>query len=153
MKPISVFFLLFFILTSFAQGQQTDPEVIQQAIREKTLIFEARQATGFRGRMIQIDPGYTLIVSPRRVIGSLPFFGRSFQGMPGTSDVGMKFEFEEYDYSVRPKKRGGWEITLRPKGNSEVSALYLTVQMTGTASLRIISNNRNGMSYMGFIQK
>ena len=153
MKTLHTFLLLFLSLVTIAQAQQTDPEVLQRSINAKNFTFEARQASGIRGRMIQIDAGYTLSVAPEKVVGDLPFFGRSFQGTPGMSDAGMKFEFGEYDYSVKPRKKGGWDLTLRAKGNSEVRSLYLTVQKTGAASLRIISNSRAGMSYSGFIKE
>ena len=152
MKNTLTFLLLLLSLVTIAQAQQTNPEVLQLSINAKNFVFEARQASGIRGRMIQIDAGYTLTVTPEKVVGNLPFFGRSFQGAPGWSDAGMNFEFGEYDYSVKPRKKGGWDLTLRANGNSDVRALYLTVQKTGTASLRIISNSRMGMSYTGFIK-
>lgn len=153
MKKIYSLILLILSLTTLAKAQQTDPEKLQAAVDSETFVFEARQATGMRGRMIQLDPGYTLSVSPSKVVGDLPFFGRSYQGTPGSSDGGLKFELLEFDFLVKPRKKGGWDITIESTGKSDVRSLYLTVQKNGTASLRVISNSKEAMSYNGFIKE
>ncbi len=153
MKTLALF--LFFCLTLTIKGntQQIDPERLQSAIDSETFVFEANQASGMKGRMIQLTPGYTLNVSSAKVVGDLPFFGRSYQAAPGTSDGGLKFEFVQFDFLVKPRKKGGWDITIEPTESSDVRALYLTVQKNGSTSLRIISNSKESMSYTGFIKE
>ncbi len=147
------FLLLFCLTVAFtASAQQNDPEKLKEAVDTKTFVFEGRQASSMRGRMIQLDPGYTLDVSPEEVTGNLPFFGRSYQGTPGSTDVGLKFDFSEYDYKVKPRKKGGWDITIEPKVSSDVRSVFLTIQTSGNASLRIMSNGKDPMSYTGFIK-
>ena len=152
MKMFASIFLFCMTMTAFAQAQQTDREQLQIAVDSKTFIFEARQATGARGRMIQLDLGYTLDVNPEKVIGDLPFFGRSYQSNPGMTDGGLKFEFSEFDYSIKPRKKGGWDITIEPTEHNDIRAIYLTIQKTGNATLRITSNSKEGMSYSGIIK-
>lgn len=153
MKNTFLFFLFFLTLAWLAQAQQTDPEKLQVAVDSKTFVFEGRQATGMRGRMIQMDPGYTLKVSPEKVVGDLPFFGRSYQGTPGSTDGGLKFDFSEFDYTVKPRKKGGWDITIEPTEQNDIRSIFLTVQKSGNASLRITSNSKEGMNYSGIIQE
>lgn len=153
MKKLASYILFFLISAGIAYGQQTDPGKLQIAVDSRTFVFEARQATGARGRMIQLDLGYTLDVNPEKVIGDLPFFGRSYQSNPGTTDGGLKFEFSEFDYSVKPRKKGGWDITIESTEHNDIRAIYLTIQKTGNASLRITSNSKEGMSYSGIIKK
>jgi hypothetical protein len=153
MKKNVLVFLFCLGLFSFAQAQQTDSEKLQGAVDTKTFVFEARQATGMRGRTVQLSPSYLLIVSPEKVTGDLPFYGRSYQATPGSTEGGLKFEFSEFDYTVKPRKKGGWDITIEPTENSDIRSLYLTIQKTGNASLRIISDNKEGMSYSGIIKE
>ncbi|HSF54515.1 MAG TPA: DUF4251 domain-containing protein [Algoriphagus sp.] len=153
MKKTALMFLICLFLAGLAQAQQTDPEKLQAAVDSKTFVFEGRQASGMRGRMIQMDPGYTLNVSPEKVVGDLPFFGRSYQGTPGSTDGGLKFEFSEFDYTVKPRKKGGWDITIEPKEHNDIRSIFLTVQKSGNASLRITSNSKEGMNYSGIIQE
>lgn len=153
MRKIFSLILLILSLTTLAKAQQIDPEKLQAAVDSETFVFDARQASGMSGRMIQLDPGYTLQVTPEKVVGNLPFFGRSYQGNPGSDDGGLKFEFSEFDFLIKPKKKGGWEITIEPTETSDVRSVFLTVQKNGSASLRVISNSKQGMSYNGYIKE
>ena len=152
MKRIVSMFLFCLIGVAFAQAQQTDPAKLQSAVDSKTFTFEARQASAMKGRMIQLDPGYTLEVNAEKVKGDLPFFGRSYQSTPGTTDGGLKFEFSEFNYTAKPRKKGGWDITIEPAEANDIRSIFLTIQKTGNASLRIVSNSKEGMSYNGIIK-
>jgi hypothetical protein len=153
MKKLEILLLFCLSLTFTVQAQQTDPEKLQAAIDSETFVFEANQASGMKGQMIQLTPGYTLNVSPGKVVGDLPFFGRSYQATPASGDGGMKFEFVEFDFLVKPRKKGGWDITIEPTEQSDVRSIYLTVQKSGSASLRINSNSKENMSYNGYIKE
>ncbi len=152
MKKPAILLLFCLTVAAIAHAQQNDPEKLQSAVDSKTFVFEGRQASGMRGRMIQLDPGYTLDVSPEKVTGDLPFFGRSYQATPGSTDGGLKFEFSEFDYLVKPRKKGGWDITIEPTEQQDIRSIFLTIQTSGNASLRITSNSKEGMSYSGIIK-
>ena len=152
MKNLALLFAFCFFFGSITLAQQADFEKLNEAINSKAFVFEARQATGMRGRMIQLDPGHTLQVSPDKVVGDLPFFGRAFQSTPGGISGGLQFEFSEYTYEVKARRKGGWDITLDPTEPSDVRIIYLTIQNSGNASVRILSNSREGMTYSGFIR-
>lgn len=152
MKKLVLLFVFCLSFAALTKAQKADPEKVQAAVESKTFEFVARQATGMRGRSIQLDPGYTLKVSPEKIVADLPFFGRAYQGTPGSSDGGLKFDFAEYTYEVKPRKKGGWDITIEPTEQNDIRSIFLTVQESGNASLRITSNSREGMSYTGFIR-
>lgn len=151
MKKLA-FFLLCLAVAFVSHAQETGREKLQAAVDSKTFVFEGRQASGMRGRMIQLDPGYTLNVRSEKVIGDLPFFGRSYQATPGTTDGGLKFEFAEFDYLVKPRKKGGWDVTIEPTEQNDIRSIFLTIQESGNASLRITSNSKETMSYTGIIK-
>lgn len=153
MKKNLGMFLFCLIWVASAKAQESDLGKLQIAVDSKTFVFEARQASGVRSRMIQLDPGYTLEVNSDKVVGDLPFFGRSYQSTPGTTDGGLKFEFSEFSYSIKARKKGGWDITIEPTEHNDIRSIYLTIQKTGNASLRINSNSREGMSYSGIIKE
>lgn len=91
-------------------------------------------------------------MSPEKVVSNLPFFGRAYSATPGNTDGGLRFEFPDYSYEVKPRKKGGWDITIEPNEHHDVRTVYLTIQKTGNASLRITSNSRQAMSYTGIIR-
>lgn len=151
MKKLAVF-ILFLLAIATVQAQQTDPEKLQTAVDSQTFIFEARQTSGVRGRTIQLTPGYLLDVSPGLVRGDLPFFGRSYQATPGSTEGGLKFELDSYEYVIKPKKKSGWDITIKPTDSHDIRAVYLTIQASGNASLRVASNSKETVSYIGIIK-
>ncbi len=153
MKFFSLVFFAIFTLSLVSYAQQAQQEKLQTSIDSKSFVFEARQASGIKGRMIQLDPGFTLLVSPDKVTGDLPFYGRSFTSTLGSSDGGLKIEFSEFEYTVKLRKKGGWDITIEPADSNDIRSIYLTVQKTGSTSLRITSNSKDGMSYTGIIKE
>lgn len=150
---LKILFLLFFVPV-WAFSQKKSAEEIQAMISDKNFIVEASQAFGGRGRMIYLDPGYTLVVRPAQVIGNLPFFGRSYTSTPGNTDIGLKFDISEFSYEVKPRKKKGWDVTIETTGSGEdVRSIYLTIQETGNVSMRIISNGKDSMTYNGMIKE
>jgi hypothetical protein len=151
MKTLPILFIFLFSFTHITFAQETDAEKLQQAIESKTFEFVVHQASGMRGRTIQLTSGYTLDMNPEKVKADLPFFGRAYSATPGSTDGGIKFEFTDYAYKIKPRKKGGWDITIEPSEPNDVRFVYLTIQKTGNASLRITSNNKEGMSYSGVV--
>ena len=151
MKKLAVFILLFLAIAT-VQAQHTDREKLQAAVDSRTFVFEARQTSGVRGRTIQLTPGYLLDVSPGLVRGDLPFFGRSYQATPGSTEGGLKIELDSYEYVMKPAKKGGWDITIKPTDSHDIRAVYLNIQASGNASLRVASNSKETVSYIGIIK-
>lgn len=144
----------FLLIASIASAQEDEKALtIQQAVETKNFIFKAETVTPQRGRMRQLTPEYDLTIRPDTVIAFLPYFGRAFTAPIGTSDGGIKFTSTSFDYSLGKKKKSRWEITVSPKDVTDVRKLYLTVYDNGRASLRVISNNRDGISYNGYIKE
>lgn len=152
MKKLSVLLLIYFSIEIFSQAQEINPEKLQNNVNSATFVFEARQASGLRGRMIQIDPGYMLHVTKDQVKGNLPFFGRAYQSTPG-AEGGLSFDFSEFSYEIKSRKKGGWDVTIEPTESNDIRVIYLTIQKSGNASLRIISDSKSGMNYIGNLQK
>jgi len=151
MKFKILLFILFLPVLGFAQKKSA--EEVKAMLDAKNFTIDANQAFGTRGRMISLTPGYTLVVSPENVKGDLPFFGRSYQATPGSTDVGLKFDFSEFSYELKDRKKKGWDITIKPTSSGEdVRTILLSIQETGNVSMRVISNGKDAMSYNGMIR-
>ena len=132
--------------------QEAISQHIQAAIDSGKFVFKAQSATPSKGGVIQLTSGYQLAVSPEEIIGELPYFGRAFSGGYSGSDGGMKFTSKEFDYSVKPKKKGGWDITIIPADVNQIVKIFLSVTGSGYATLRITSTDRDAISYSGVIE-
>jgi len=64
----------------------------------------------------------------------------------------MSFTTKNFDYTVTPQKKGGWEVTIKPKDrNSDIQQMVLSIGQNGYASLQVISSSRDAISYNGSI--
>lgn len=144
----------FLLITGIASAQEDEKALtIQQAVETKNFVFKAETVTPQRGRMRQLTPEYDLTIRPDTVISFLPYFGRAFTAPIGTSDGGIKFTSTSFDFSTAKKKKSRWEIVITPKDVTDAARLYLTVFENGRAALRVVSNNRDGISYNGYIKE
>jgi hypothetical protein len=156
----SHFFLLLaitlFSFSSFAQdGSDKEKEkaaAIKQMIEEKTYTFNAEFLSPMKGGRRYLDPGYTLKVRPDTVISDLPYFGRAYSAEYGASDGGLKATSTNFEYTMKERKKGGWDITIKTKDQKDQLQMMLTVFDNGTASLNVNSTNRQPISYDGYIE-
>ncbi len=145
--------LLAFSVGSIAQDEKAN--IIQQAIDTKNYVFTAQTATPQRGRLRQLTSEYDLIVRPDTVVAFLPYFGRAYVAPIDPTEGGIKFTSSDFDYFVKKGKKNQWQINITPKdvSSSDVRELYLEVFDNGRASLRVNSNNRQSISFDGYVKE
>lgn len=97
------------------------------------------------------EGNYTLQVTPDSLIVSLPYFGRSYTPLYGTTDIGIKFSSTKYTYKVsKPSKRNKpYEIEIKPLDRSDINRIRVSVFDNAKATVYISSINRNPISYEG----
>ncbi|MNS71404.1 hypothetical protein D3C72_1047730 [compost metagenome] len=97
------------------------------------------------------EGNYTIQVTPDSLIVSLPYFGRSYTSLYGTTDIGFKFSSSKYTYQVsRPSKRNKpYEIQIKPLDRNDINRITVSVFDNGNATVYISSVNRNPISYQG----
>ncbi|MBS1567683.1 MAG: DUF4251 domain-containing protein, partial [Bacteroidetes bacterium] len=64
---------------------------------------------------------------------------------------GIQFTTTSFEYTVTPRKKSGWDISIKPKENRDVVQMNLSISETGYASLQVTSNSRQAISYNGYI--
>lgn len=89
---------------------------------------------------------------PDFIESSLPYFGRAFSGVGYGSDSGLNFEGKPENYTIEPGKKNVKIIKTRVKGENDSFNLQLTVTPSGYATLNVMSNNRNSITYTGVIK-
>jgi hypothetical protein len=144
--------LLFLAGVMTAQSQSKDPAENQRIIESKNYVFKAQYASPQRGRTVPLTSEYDLTVAGDSLVSYLPYFGRAYSApIDPTKGAGM-FTSVKFDYSISPNdKKGKWEISIQPRDVSEVQQMFLEIFDNGTATLRIQFQNRQPMSYSGYI--
>lgn len=147
-KKIALLVLLV-ICSGVIQAQ--DKAQIKSLIDSKRFAFKVQTVLPTSGSIRQTNDEYDLRLYGDSLISYLPYFGRAYSApMPGESG-GFNFTSTQFEYSIKQKRKGGWEILLRPKDVRDVREYYLTVSEKGYASLRVTSVNRQPISYSGII--
>jgi hypothetical protein len=106
-----------------------------------------------RGGGRQLTSDYELRVTPDSVISFLPYFGQAYFDVPyGATDGGIKFTSTKFTYEVKAKKKGGWEISIKPADVKNLDRLFLNISADGYASLSVNSTNRDFITFDGYIK-
>lgn len=125
---------------------------IGRMIKDQEYTFIARTVLPTGGRIVQLTSNYDLRVSKDSVISFLPYFGRAYTAPIGGTNAGIQFTSTDFNYKVSERKKGGWQILIRPKDVQDIQQVNLTVSEGGSASLQVTSNNRQPISYNGVIE-
>jgi hypothetical protein len=149
LKIFSLFLLLSGLGNSLAAQRSNS---VGEKIQEKRYVFIPQSVSPLSGGNRQLFSDFSLRISPDSIISYLPYFGRAFSASIGTSQSGLSFTSTDFSYEVTGRKKGGWNITLKPR-QTDVRVMNLTVFPNGTATLQVTSNNRQAISFYGFIDE
>jgi len=138
------------ILFGMGQAQESKEASVQKLIASKNFVFKAQTVLPQRGSMRQLTSDYDLRLFGDSVVSFLPFFGRAYIAPIGSEEGGIKFTSTDFMYDVQKKKKG-WDITILPRDTRDVRQLFLSVSNNGYARLQVVSNNRDGIAYNGYI--
>jgi hypothetical protein len=66
---------------------------------------------------------------------------------------GISFTTKDFSYDSRPTKKGGWEITIRPKddGKRSVTQLYFSIRSNGLTTIRVMAPHKDPITFDGEI--
>jgi len=135
-----------------AQDKPTEAD-FKALVDNKNFVFEVQSASPMRGRTVHLSPGSTLKVSADTVVSDLPYYGRAHSAPMNPSDAGIKFTSSDFTYDVKDRKKSGWDVTIKVKDGTRTHQIYLTISSNGSASVRVVSSDRDSISYNGYIQK
>lgn len=148
LKPVYLLLALFFF--TGMNAQDLDEATVKKAVQNKEFTFKAQTAFPMGGNVRQLTPGYDLRVSGDSLSTYLPFFGRAYTApLPG--EGGIKFQSEDFSYKAKAKKKKSWEIIIEPEDTRDVRQMILRVFENGHATLMVSSNNRQSISFSGYI--
>lgn len=162
---IAFFFALTFVaLNSTAQ---TDKATTTKIVNEKNYVFVATTAIPMNssdisnilskmngnaaGGIINLTgSNYDLKIMPDSIIAFLPYYGRSFNAPMSNDDSGVKFTSTKFTYNTIKTKKG-WNITIIIKDTRDNQRFSLNIGENGYATLSVISNTKQTISYNGYI--
>jgi len=155
-KPVllAVFCAAIFNYSSYGQDkkQSAKDAAVADAVNSKKFTFIAQTASPMSGGIRHLTSEYTLKVSGDSVISDLPYFGRAYSAPMDPGAGGFNFATTVTDYQVKTRKKGGWDISIKPD-HRDVQLFSLSISSGGSASLRVTSNNRQSISFNGYLKE
>ena len=106
-------------------------------------------------RMFQLQgDGYGFSIKKNQLEVVLPYFGRSFNPTYGNPD-GNSYRFTSKEFTIEKsqKRKGKWIYKIQPKDVTNVSDIFIEIFKNGKALVSIKSNDRQPISYDGYISK
>lgn len=161
LRNILILLLVVAVGSPFANAQisKSDKKAAKEAAIKKSIearhyTFDANYVLPQRGGGHVLTSEYDLRVTRDSVISFLPFFGRLYFDPPtGPNEGGIKFTSTKFSYDVKDKKKGGWEITIKPTDAKNINSLLLNISADGYASLSVTSNNRDFITFDGYLKE
>jgi hypothetical protein len=145
-----VVFAFVLLFGSRVNGQH-DTSIIKTSIESKQFIFHAQTAMPTSGRTRQLTTEYDLRIFPDSLISDLPFYGRAYSVPYGSTEGGFNFTSTKFEYTATPGKKRGWDISIKPKDVNDFREFSLSLSDNGYGTLQALSNNRQPMSFTGYI--
>lgn len=168
MKSFATFMLLALAFTAKAQ---TDKATTAKIVEDKNFIFVATSALPLNvtdiNNVLSRMPGnanaggninltgssYDVQITADSVMAFLPYYGRSFSAPMDRNDTGFKFTTKKYTYESKKTKKGGWNITINSKDVKDNVRMNFSITPNGYATLSMSSNNKQSITYNGYISE
>jgi hypothetical protein len=137
--------------TTSGSAQTAEDTTIKNLVEGKNFVFQAQSVQPSGGASRQLTTGYELRVSMDTLIAQLPYFGRAYAAPMDMRGGGIEFTSTDFAYTLEAKKKGRWNISIEPKDGKDVRQMNLSVSENGYASLQVLSNNRDPISFSGIV--
>lgn len=138
------------IFFNVAAAQKLDQASVQKLINSKNFVFKAETVLPLSGGARQLTPDYDMRFLGDSIISYLPYFGRAYVA-DINGEGGIHFTSTEFAYKITGRKKGGWDIDIKLKDTRDVRQLHFIISEEGYATLQVISENRQAISYNGYI--
>ncbi|WP_321288543.1 DUF4251 domain-containing protein [uncultured Sunxiuqinia sp.] len=148
-----ILLLLMFSFISMAQKEADKKENIKVLIESRQFKFTARSVTPMSGGTINLTSTYDFSVDSMQVESWLPFYGRAYQSDYGSTEGGIKFKEVAKVLKVeRNGKKDSYEIRIEVDTAKDSYKINIHAGDSGYASMSVLSNRRQSVSYYGIIE-
>jgi hypothetical protein len=156
--PVSLSFplslSLAFLLVPFfsrAQSATNNAVAVKTLVDSGNYVFHAQSAISMGGRIRQLETDYTLTVTRGKITVDLPYFGEATAAPVDPNESGIQMTSTVFDYTVKPRKKDGWNVMIKPKEDKSVQQISLTISSEGYISAQVVSRNRQPITFNGVI--
>ncbi len=151
MKATLILLMSLYGLTNL-RAQETNESTLKTMLTTRSFVFKAQSAWPLQGTVIQLNPGFDMKMLGDSINTYLPYFGRAYSAGYNSSG-GINFTSTKFDFKLKEKLKGGWEISIKPSDAKDINLLLYSISTNGYATLQVLSNNRQAISFYGILEK
>lgn len=161
-------FLMIFQSCSSQKG--ADPQAVSMLVNSQDFSFHAQRANPTNYDVINVmtslpnapvtrildisGSNYSIDLEKGTLDMALPYFGRVFNPTYGnTSQNGYRFTSKDFTVNTSQNKKGNWIVKIKVNDQSAVDEIIMEIYKNGKAFTSIRSNDRQPISYDGYITK
>jgi hypothetical protein len=96
-------------------AQEADKGQVKSFIESKEFTFKARTVLPMTGGSRPLSTEYDMRFLGDSIVSYLPYFGRAYTATLGSETGGIEFTSTKFDYKSKARKKGGWDLTIKPK--------------------------------------
>ncbi|WCT10553.1 DUF4251 domain-containing protein [Mucilaginibacter jinjuensis] len=164
MKSIKHILILFIALTTittaFAQTTPTkadkkkaQQDAVKALVESQHYTFIAQYANPLGGGHRYLTSDYDLKIRKDSLIAYLPYFGRAyFDTGYGSSDNGIKFTSTKFTYKITAKKKGGWDVIIKPSDVKYMDTVNMYISADGYTNVQFTITNKSAISFDGVLK-
>ena len=130
----------------------TEEKKIRESIETQNYVFKAQRLLPMNGSTRYLNGNYDLSVSEDKVVSFLPYMGRIYTAPIDPANGPLRFTSTDFTYN-ETKKKGGWDISIRPKDVRSVREFNLHVSDNGYATLQVSGNDRQPVTFYGYVEE
>lgn len=130
----------------------TNPANIKSQLDNKAWAFVAQSALPMAGRTIQLNGYNELVVKNDSMQSYLPYFGRAYSAPMTPFEGGYNFSAPIKTYLISNNNKKGYQVLISPKDRSNGEKFNLSVFENGSAMLTVSDNNRQLISFNGYLR-
>ncbi|RZK60482.1 MAG: DUF4251 domain-containing protein [Pedobacter sp.] len=170
MKLIQKIGFIALSVIAFNASAQTDKATTSRIVEDKNYVFVATNAMplnstdinnilnkmpgGNNGGNISLNGGnYDVGVSSDSLVVYLPYYGRAYSVSMNNDDNGYRFKSKKFTYETKKRKKGGWDIVIATKDVRNNVRMTLNISENGYGTLSVISNDKQSISYNGYLSE
>jgi len=144
------------IFAVFVFGQDKQPtkseikaEKVEKSIKSGRYEITVNQVNPMTGRVRHLTSDYSVRISGDSCYVYLPYFGRAYS-LPYGGDGGIKVTNVMENYKMN-KEGKSYTISFSAKGNDDTFRFSVSVWINGSTEINVTSNNRQTISYSGYL--
>ncbi|MEO5945152.1 MAG: DUF4251 domain-containing protein [Ferruginibacter sp.] len=153
---ISVLLFIVSLTTNncFAQHSDIDKkELINDMLNSQKFVFVPEYVSPMAGQGRVLTSPYSLEITKDTVKADMPYFGVAYTAPINPENAGIYFTSTKFNYDMSNGKQGRKEISIKTKDVHNARTIFLTVFSNGKATLNVTDQNRQPISFNGYIKE